>query len=122
MKLARRPRTLVFSGVLTILLPTLLWCESSTSSNMQILRQKANEGDASSQFELGVYYATGVAGLPQQDTEAVRWYSKAAEQGDPTAQAHLGLLYDLGRGVAQDDAQAMRWYLKAAEQGESSAE
>ncbi len=38
--------------------------------------------------------------------------------GDAIAQFDLGLMYDLGEGVAQDYAIALIWYRKAAEQGE----
>jgi hypothetical protein len=40
-----------------------------------------------------------------------------AEEGNPIAQYHRGLMYDKGDGVPQDDAEAMRWYRLAAEQG-----
>ena len=40
-----------------------------------------------------------------------------AEQGDPEAQAILGLMYDAGVGVTEDDAQAVEWLRRAAVQG-----
>ena len=64
----------------------------------------------------GLMYDTG-EGVPQNDTEAVRWYRLAAEQGLATAQFYLGLMYDTGRGVPQNDTEAVRWYRMAAEQG-----
>ena len=45
-----------------------------------------------------------------------------AEQGDVFAQAILGLMYDIGQGVAQDYKEAMKWYTKAAEQGDANAQ
>jgi TPR repeat protein len=47
----------------------------------------------------------------------VKWYRKAAEQGNADAQNRLGLMYDEGRGVPQNDSEAVKWYRKAAEQG-----
>lgn len=47
---------------------------------------------------------------------------KSAEQGDATAQARLGAMYDEGLGVPQDDRQAAVWFRKAAEQGDASAQ
>ena len=41
-------------------------------------------------------------GMPQDDTEAVKWFRKAAEQGDASAQNDLGVMYQNGRGVPQD--------------------
>ena len=79
-------------------------------------RNLAAWGDAQSQLILGGMYAKG-EGVPEEDTEAVRWYRLAAEQGDVSAQLSLGFKYDKGEGVAKDDAEAMRWFCLAAEQG-----
>ncbi len=45
-----------------------------------------------------------------------------AEQGDPSAQFYLGLLYDKGDGVPQDYTMARKWYEKAAAQGYAMAQ
>ncbi len=45
-----------------------------------------------------------------------------AEQGHAEAQFNLGLMYDIGQGIAHDDAQAVQWYRKAAEQGHARAQ
>ena len=34
-------------------------------------------------------------GVPKDDAEAVRWWEKAAEQGDVAAQINLGIAYNL---------------------------
>jgi TPR repeat protein len=49
--------------------------------------------------------------------EAVKWFRKAADQGDAKAQLNLGACYFRGEGVKQDKAEAVKWYRKAAEQG-----
>ena len=41
-------------------------------------------------------------GVPQDYTEAVNWFRKAAEQGYAQAQYKLGVMYDEGLGVTQD--------------------
>ena len=46
----------------------------------------------------------------------MKWYRKAAEQGDAKAQFNLALRYYKGEGVTQDYAEAAKWYRKAAEQ------
>src|SRR5205807_420797 len=46
-------------------------------------------GDAKAQYGLGFMYREG-RGVPRDDAEAVRWYRKAAEQGDAMAQHALG--------------------------------
>jgi TPR repeat protein len=80
------------------------------------LRERANAGDASAQFNLGLLYFKG-EGVPKDDTQAAIWYRKAAEQGNANAQHNLGGLYLMGQGVPKDDTQTVRWYMKAAEQG-----
>lgn len=44
----------------------------------------AEQGDAQAQFNLGTCYANGY-GVPQDISEAVKWWRKAAEQGHPEA-------------------------------------
>jgi TPR repeat protein len=61
-------------------------------------------------------------GVPQDYAEAMRWYHKAAEQGNTLAQANLGDMYLTGRGVPQNYAAAARWFHKAAEQGFAPAQ
>lgn len=48
---------------------------------------------------------------------AYREWSQAAGNGDASAMAALGTLYDTGHGVPQDFTQALRWYLQAAKVG-----
>ena len=51
----------------------------------------------------------------------LKWFSKAADQNDVTAQCGLGICYATGRGVAKDYVQAYKWYNLAAAQGETNA-
>ena len=55
-------------------------------------------------------------------TEAVKWFSKAAEQGYADAQNNLGWCYALGEGVSIDYQKAVKWWRKAAEQGDTDAQ
>ena len=77
------------------------------------LRPLANQGNAEAQFNLGVMYDKG-EGVPQDDTEAVKWYRKAAEQGYAEAQYSLGLMYVKGWGVPQDHVRTHMWFNLAA--------
>ena len=58
---------------------------------------RAKEGDAEAQNELGSLYYAG-EDVEQDDTEAVRWIKRAADQGYSPAQYNLGLLYFRSRG------------------------
>jgi len=59
-------------------------------------------------FCLGLAYAYG-RGLPQDNTEAAKWFRKAADGGDVHAGFHLGVAHAYGRGVSQDYVKAHIW-------------
>ena len=94
---------------------------SEPDLTMKILREKAENGDVESQFNLGIQYQDG-KGVEQNFKEAVKWYRKAAEQGDADAQNNLGFMYEKGLGVERDFDEATKWFHKAAEQGDSDAQ
>ena len=56
-------------------------------------------------------------GTPQSYEDAVVWFRKAAEQGNPAAQFNLGVAYAGGTGVPQSSEEARKWFQKAADQG-----
>ena len=66
-----------------------------------------------------VFFDQKGKGVPQDHKEALKWYQKAAEQGNASAQGNLGDMYEFGKGVTQDYAEALNWYRKAADQGNS---
>ena len=53
---------------------------------------------------------------------ALRIFRQLADQGNASAQANLGWMYQNGLGVIQDYATAVRWYRKAADQGYAVAQ
>jgi TPR repeat protein len=59
-------------------------------------------------------------GVPQDYSEAVKWYRLAAEQGSANAQYVLGIMYANGRGVPQNDVQAHMWFNLAASRAPAS--
>ena len=85
------------------------------------LLERAEQGDAAAQNEVGSRYYAG-RGVERDDAEAARWIQLAADQGFAPAQYNLGLLYFRNRGVAGNDAEAARWYRAAAEQGYAPAQ
>jgi TPR repeat protein len=78
------------------------------------LRERAEKGDAEAEFNLGKNYEAGRGGLKKDYAEAERWYLRAAEQGDPFAQASLAILLRFGKGIAQDYVEAYKWFYLAA--------
>lgn len=53
---------------------------------------------------------------------ALRLFRPLAEQGDASAQHHLGIMYRQGWGVPRDYAEAAKWCRRAAEQGYANAQ
>ena len=64
------------------------------------------------QYNLGVSYDYG-EGVTKDPQEAVKWYRKAAEQGNADAQCNLGYCYEMGYGVAKNSQEAVKWYGKS---------
>jgi hypothetical protein len=52
----------------------------------------------------------------------VRWWRRAADQGDAEARYHLAVAHEFGMGAPRDAAEAVRLLRLAAEQGHASAQ
>ena len=61
-------------------------------------------------------------GVGQDYAEAIKWYRKAADQGNAASEEAIGSLYQWGQGVAKDYTEAVKWYRRAAVQGYSPAQ
>ena len=92
-------------GGLGLVLPLVAGCDS--------VQERAEQGDAAAQYNLGIMYRDG-KGVLQDDTQAVAWFRQAVDQGNAEAQSNLGGMYSLGAGVPQDDVEAHKWYNLAA--------
>jgi uncharacterized protein len=53
-------------------------------------------------------------GVTRDYTEAIRWFSMAANQGDGLAQAKLALMFQDGEGTPRDYVQSYKWFGLAA--------
>lgn len=80
----------------------------------------ALRGDKDAQFQVGVMYERGV-GIDMNQSQAAKWYEKAALQGHMDGQYNIGIMYGSGRGVEQNDRFAMMWLASAAKQGDKEA-
>lgn len=85
------------------------------------VKSKAEGGEAKAQTELGTMYSTG-QGVPKDQTQAVLWFRRAAEQGYGPAQRQLGLslLFGTGGGnfLKNPNPEGLAWLTKAANQGD----
>ena len=52
-------------------------------------------------YNLGAFNASG-RGVPKNIPEAIKWYERAADSGNPSAMAGLAAIYATGDGVEAD--------------------
>ncbi len=90
------------------------------TASFEQLEQMAANGDPSAQNILGLRYATG-DGLKLDEREAVRWFTKSAEQGNVAAQSKLGSIYFRGRDIPQDLNRAYFWMVLARANGDETS-
>lgn len=86
-----------------------------------LLRPYADAGDAEAQYNIGWMYLNGY-GLAINDSLALEWWQRAADQGHIDAIFSMAMLYSLGEGqVKKDMDRAIDLYLLAAEDGHEDA-
>ncbi|HSW52134.1 MAG TPA: tetratricopeptide repeat protein, partial [Sulfuricaulis sp.] len=77
---------------------------------MRRFQVAAEAGHAPAQARLGY-----ILDKAEENEQAVKWYRRAAEQGDADGEHGLGQMYATGEGVKRDMTQALRWITRAAE-------
>ena len=70
---------------------------------------RAENGDADAQNDIGHSYWSG-NGAPKDIREAIKWFTKAAEQGHPVAQYNVGFNHDHVSENLRDPVIAYKWY------------
>jgi TPR repeat protein len=90
----------------------------------ELYSQAAQLAYAPSQFKLGLAYENGHLNCPIDPRRSIAWYSRAAEQNDPSAELALSGWYLTGaEGVLnQNDTEAYLWARKSADRGLAKAE
>ena len=69
---------------------------------------------------MGLMYKNG-EGIPQNDTEAAKWFKIVAEKGNADAQYNMGIMHYFGKGVPQNNVLAYQWFEIAYTSGFDSA-
>ena len=91
------------------------------TKEMRGLMMQALQGDMDSCYQLGYIYEHG-EGVAINESEAIRWYTKAATDGSPESQFNLAMMMEQGRGCPVNLRKAFYWYEKAANQGDIEAQ
>lgn len=96
---------------------------SADSSNLEQLRALAQHGDPAAANAIGLLYAVGdeTQLIKQDQAEAARWFTQAAENGSVSAQYKLALLYWGGHGVPKDANKAYFWAVLARAGGQEGS-
>lgn len=78
-----------------------------------VLRKKAENGDADAAYELGGRYAVGMGGVEKDSAEALKWKLIAAGKGVPYAESDVGMLFLQQNKIAE----GIDWMTRAAQHG-----
>ena len=92
----------------------LIWAQSV---DFDVLRRKAEAGDAKAQFDLAEAYSLG-NGVAKDSAKGMEWLKKSATQGFAGAQVVLGIMLQKGINTEKDPSEAAKWYRKAARQAD----
>lgn len=82
------------------------------SEAIRLYRDEAGKGNAVAQARLG-----DVLDKAEENEEAVQWYRRSAEQGNPEGLYGLGQMHAMGEGVPRSPATAIRHWSEASKRG-----
>lgn len=98
-----------------------LGVKANTQEAMRWFELASEKGCADADYQLGCLYFAGTNGVPQDYTQALYWYQKAAERRYLAALTNIGYMCCNGLGVVKDSAIGVQWYLYAAKYGSAEA-
>lgn len=93
----------------------------ATDVSFEVLEQRAEQGDTSAQFRLGMMYLK-VDSVEYNKSVGVSFLQKSAEMGHIYAQHNFGSMYMEGKVFVKDIDNAIKWYLRASRQGYSHSQ
>lgn len=94
--------------------------QANAGTNINSLIEKAKEGNAEAQTELGFSYYYG-KDVSQDYKKAFYWATKSAYQGNYQGQSLLGGLYLTGKGVQKNFIYSYAWFSMSATVGDQRA-
>ncbi|KAG0234249.1 hypothetical protein BGW42_006754, partial [Actinomortierella wolfii] len=89
--------------------------------DVSILLSRANSGEAEAQVALAVMYEKGDV-VEQNDSEAFKWYLRAAAHESTEAQVKVGMYLLNGNGTEVNHGAAIYWIRQAAMKGDLRAQ
>ena len=96
--------------------------DKNLSKAKDMFKMASDLGDPDAPYYLAEFYAQGIGGATQSDSEAFKYIKLSAERGYADGQCLLGEIYDNGYiGQPKNRPLAIEWWKKAAKQGNSNA-
>lgn len=89
--------------------------KASYKRAMDLYKQAAEQGVAAAYNPIGVFFRDGQGGIPQDYAQALHYFQKGADLGDPLALVSLAHMYTHGKGVDVDHTRAFELHKQAAE-------
>ncbi len=98
--------------------------EADKKKAHELMLQAAELNYPQAMLHVATFYSDGM-GVEHNFGEAMRWYRRVAESGEPklvnVAQNNIGLFYYRGQGVTKDRQESLKWLQRAVDNGNSKA-
>ena len=108
-----------FITVLVLIFSFQSWTSAEEKNN---LIERADNGDAIAQNNLGYNYLYGLSGFKEDIEKAIKYLNLAAEQEQVNAMTTVGWIYFTGEhGAEKDNDQAIYWNQRASDLGCATA-
>jgi len=91
--------------------------EGKTDVALSYMKKAADLDMEKAQIALAEWYYFGDKGIPVDYKEALKYYERAAEKGNPLAENAVGGIYYEGLGVPFDRKKGTEYFQKAADKG-----
>lgn len=109
-------------NIVLVLLFSILATACDSKPSQKEIEAKAAAGDTAAQIQLYNLYSSGRAEGGQNNPEAIRWLTKAAEGGNAEAQYSLGSVYSFGYdGVIKNSRLSAKWHETAVMNGNKNS-
>jgi len=91
--------------------------EANPAAALAHYRRAAAADYAPAVFQLGKIHHDGLLGVAENQSEALRYYERAAMLGSPEATYNVGAMLVSGRGARRNYTEGLAWLLLAADLG-----
>lgn len=92
----------------------------SRAEALRLYHAAADAGDGEAMNAIGYGYEHGNSLVTPDIAQAVDWYCRAVQAGNPRAMNNLALLFTRGLGVPQDEAEARSLWRQSADAGHTN--